>query len=201
MLLSQDEIPQWHTVSAAVCVWLLLAGFLVFPGTFTSLQETIDDRDDDNVSTQAGEAILGTVKNIPLLVIGAVACGISAVGMFALLIRHRMNFVWLLNRLLIPGMVNSLAGLISTLVGVYTQQRGTWSITAKVTAIIEGVYLVACAGLFGFFTYKLKSLKKRHRAFYEEGGSAKGKTSEERRIQHEQLAEEKAALEPGGSIV
>ncbi|KAK0386460.1 hypothetical protein NLU13_6296 [Sarocladium strictum] len=201
MLLSQDEIPKWHTIVAAICVWLLLAGFLVFPGTFTSLQETVDDSDNDNASTKAGEAILGTVKNIPLLVIGAVACGISAVGMLALLVRHRVNFVWLLNRLLIPGMANSLAGLISTLVGVYTQQRGSWSITAKVTAIIEGVYLVACAALFGFFTYKVTTLKKRHRTFYEDGGHWKGKTYEERKQEREQLEAERAALEPGASIV
>jgi hypothetical protein len=121
--------------------------------------------------------------------------------MLALLIRHRVNFVWLLNRLLIPGMANSLAGLISTLVGVYTQQRGAWSITAKVTAIIEGVYLIACAALFGFFTYKLTMLKKRHRTFYEEGGNMKAKTPEERRLEQQQREEEKAALEPGGSIV
>lgn len=201
MLLSQDEIPQWHTIAAAACVWLLLAGFLVFPGTFTSLQATIDDRDEETMSTKAGEAILGTVKNIPLLVIGAVACGIAAIGMLALLIRHRVNFVWLLNRLLIPGMVNSLAGLISTLVGVYTQQSGSWSVTARVTAIIEGAYLVACAVLFGFFTYKLMMVKKRHRTFYEEGGNTKRMTPEERKREKERIEEEKAALEPGGSIV
>lgn len=201
MLLSQDEIPKWHTVLAAVLVWLLLAGFLVFPGTFTSLQETIDDRNDDRIDIKAGEVFVNTVQNIPLLVVGAVACGIAAIGMVALLIRHRVNFVWLINRLLIPGIVNSIAGLISTLVGVYTQQRHLWSITARVTAIIEGAYLVACTVLFIFYTVKLQSVKKRHLKHYEEGANLKGKTSEERKREIEERKEEAAALEPGGSIV
>lgn len=198
MLLSQDRIPRFHTIMAAVFVWLLLAGFLVFPGTFTSLRETIEESDDDGKATEAAATVLNTVKNIPLLVIGAVACGISAIGMLWLLITHRRNFVWLLNRLLVPGMANSLAGFISTLIGVYTQQDGLWSITAKVTAIIECVYLVACAGLFGYYTFALSKVKKRHEGFYDENKLSTpddGKTPQERR------KEEAAALEPGGSIV
>jgi hypothetical protein len=33
-----------------------------------------------------------------------------------------------------PGLINSTIGLITTLVNVYTTQRGSWSVTSVVTA-------------------------------------------------------------------
>lgn len=34
--------------------------------------------------------------------------------------------MWLLNKIFLPGSLNSFAGLISTLINVYSQQGGTW---------------------------------------------------------------------------
>ncbi len=45
-----------------------------------------------------------------------------------------------------PVTFNSVAGLITTLVNVYTAQEGVWSVTARVTAIVTG----SCAGAAGF---------------------------------------------------
>lgn len=42
--------------------------------------------------------------------------------------------------------MNSVAGLITTLVNVYTAQEGVWSVTAKITAIVTG----SCVGVAGF---------------------------------------------------
>ncbi|KAH6604855.1 hypothetical protein Trco_006562 [Trichoderma cornu-damae] len=143
MLLQQDDIPVLHNILASVFVWLLLAGFLVFPGTFTSLQKSVASKGDDDgtLGDQAAKLFVNSIKNIPLLVIAAVMCGVSAVGMLVLTTKHAKNYVWIVNKLFLPGMTNSLAGLVSTLVGVYTQQHGTWSITAKITAIVEGASL------------------------------------------------------------
>lgn len=167
MLLHQDDIPLLHNILAAVFVWLLLAGFLVFPGTFTSLQKSVEGHDAKTLSDQAARLIVTSIKNIPLLVIAAIMCGISSFGMLYLASRHAKNYVWLVNKLFLPGMTNSLAGLVSTLIGVYSQQHGTWSITAKITAMVEGASLCICGSLFLLYQLAfLKQIKAKHGEHY-----------------------------------
>ncbi|KAH0498539.1 hypothetical protein TgHK011_005791 [Trichoderma gracile] len=170
MLLQQDDIPLLHNILASVFVWLLLAGFLVFPGTFTSLQASVDkqgDDDDHTFSKEAAKLIVKSIKNIPLLVIAIVMCAISAIGMLVLTMLHAKNYVWIVNKLFLPGMTNSLAGLVSTLIGVYSQQHGTWSITARTTAITEGASLAVCGGLFLFCRMLLlRKVKETHEEHY-----------------------------------
>lgn len=181
MLLKQDHIPRLHNILAAIFVWLLLAGFLVFPGTFTSIRESIDEREnDENIDDgETVSTILKSVKNVPLLVIAAVSCVIAAIGMVCLALRHMRNYVWLINRLLVPGMANSLAGLISTLIAVYTQKNGNWSVTAQITAIVEGSYLFVCAVLFGLIErYLLQKVKKKHGTHYDHWFGTGGQTEE-----------------------
>lgn len=165
MLLKQDKIPMMHTLLAAFFVWLLLAGFIVFPGTFTTLQESM--KKDHKFDNGATEKLLKSVKNVPLLVFGAIACGVSGMGMLVLGLRHIRNYIWVLNKLILPGLANCLAGLISTLVGVYSQQHGTWSITAKVTAIVEGACLGMAILLFVVFErVLLKKVRESHEVHY-----------------------------------
>jgi len=76
MLLAQDTIPRFHTILAAFFTWVLLAGFLVFPGTFTSLQK-LEAKEGDEV----GGKVLAAVKNVKLIYIAAVCCGIGGGGM------------------------------------------------------------------------------------------------------------------------
>ena len=60
MLLALDSIPRLHNMLAGFFTWVLLAGFVLFPGTFTSLQ---------NANVQAGEVgekVLGAVAHVPL---------------------------------------------------------------------------------------------------------------------------------------
>lgn len=167
MLLDVDEIPILHSILACFFVWLLLAGFLVFPGTFTTIQKSIESKHPQQWTDQTTDKILKSVKNIPLLVIGAVACGLSVIGMAVLALRHLDNYVWMLNKLIMPGVANCLAGLISTLVGVYSQQHGVWSVTAKVTAIVEGACLGVAGALFLFFEYfLLKKVRDHHGRYY-----------------------------------
>lgn len=83
MLLSLDKIPRIHNILASFSGWLVLAGFVVFPGTFTSIKGLSDD------PGLAGEAshILDRVQNIPLPVVAAVCCGIGATGLLWLVLR------------------------------------------------------------------------------------------------------------------
>lgn len=107
-----------------------------------------------------------SVKNMPLLVLAAVACGTAILGIASLALRHVTNYVWLSNKLFMPAMANCLAGLISTLVGVYTQ-HGAWSIPAKVMAIVEGSGLGVSGVLFLVFDrLLLKRVKKSHKTHY-----------------------------------
>lgn len=96
MLLGLDTIPRIHNLLASFFTWILLAGFLVFPGTFTSLQKY----ESSNKSGPAIEhQILHTVANVPLLWVAGACVIIGAVGMVGLWFRWRRNYVWLINRI------------------------------------------------------------------------------------------------------
>lgn len=161
MLLGLDSIPRLHNILATVFTWMLLAGFVTSPGTFTNIQDSISSASNIKDS-EAATSILNRVKNVPLLVIAVICSGVGAAGMLWLWVRWRQNYVWLLNRLYLPGVMNSLAGLISTLTGVYAQNHGNWSITAKVTAIAEGASMVVCGLLFVLYNHLLDRVKRKH---------------------------------------
>lgn len=80
--------------------------------------------------------------------------------------------MWLLNRIFLPGCLNSLAGLISTLINVYSQQGGNWSITARVTAIVTGSIMCITGFLFGLYNFWiLERVKRRHGREWHEGNN------------------------------
>lgn len=60
MLLALDDIPSLHNILAGFFNWVLLAGFILFPGTFTSLQNL-------NVANgQIEQQLLHAVTHLPL---------------------------------------------------------------------------------------------------------------------------------------
>lgn len=121
MLLGLDAVSPFHNILASLFVWILLAGYIVFPATFNSLQESsYDDKADTKLKAQA----LVTARNLPLLYVAGVACGIGIVGCMWLWWKHRGNYVWVINRIFLPSLLNSVAGLVSTLVNVYSAQDG-----------------------------------------------------------------------------
>jgi hypothetical protein len=161
MLLGLDTIPRLHNILASFFTWILLAGFVIFPGTFTSLN-TLGDNSTIQ-SNHIASDILKSVKHIQLLIIAGICSGIGALGMVWLWWRWRQNFVWLLNRIFLPGCLNSFAGLISTIVNVYSQQGGSWSVTAWVTAVVTGASMVVTGILFALYNFWiLEKVKKRH---------------------------------------
>jgi hypothetical protein len=60
MLLALDDIPQLHNIFAGFFNWILLAGFILFPGTFTSLKNLGGN------SGQAAQLLVHAVTSIPL---------------------------------------------------------------------------------------------------------------------------------------
>src|SRR5438034_5012164 len=68
MLLSLDNIPRSHNILVACSTWIFLAGFVIFPGTFTGLQASESFKKDEEDSQNAVKhAIMHTVRNVPLL--------------------------------------------------------------------------------------------------------------------------------------
>ena len=59
MLLALDDIPTLHNLLAKFFNWILLAGFILFPGTFTSLQNL-------GGSGQIEEQLVHAITSIPL---------------------------------------------------------------------------------------------------------------------------------------
>jgi hypothetical protein len=95
MLLDLDAVPKWHNIAVAISAWMLLAGFVIFPGTFTSIQ-SINEQNTDIGGLE--KWVLSRVRNLPLLVVAGICCGIGAIGMISFWVRWRRNYVWVCNR-------------------------------------------------------------------------------------------------------
>ncbi|KAI9756109.1 MAG: hypothetical protein M4579_003996 [Chaenotheca gracillima] len=164
MLLHMDQIPRFHNILASFFTWILLAGYVIFPGTFTTLQKSDAVHDADKSGNKVEHVFAVTIRNAPLLWVAAICCLLGGAGMLGLWFKWRENFVWLINRVFMPGFLNSLAGLISTLINVYTAQNGFFSVTAKVTVIVTGACTLFTGCLFLLYNNcVLKRLKKGHR--------------------------------------
>ncbi|KAH7890430.1 hypothetical protein F5I97DRAFT_1835366 [Phlebopus sp. FC_14] len=155
MLLALDDIPPLFNLLASFFTWILLAGFILFPGTFASWK--------NSPTTDTEQQIIGIVNNIPLYVIAWVCTAIGASGMIWLWWRWQNNYIWITNRVFIPGLMNSVAGVISTLTSVYGAQGGVFSYTAKSTIIVTGAISVICGLLFLVYQFwLLRNIKKEH---------------------------------------
>jgi hypothetical protein len=100
MLLHLDQIPRLHNILASIFTWILLAGFLVIPGTFTSFKNSNAFKDaDGNGSNEVANAIVHGIKNVGLLWVSGAFCVIGALGCLWLWFMWRKNYVWLLNRI------------------------------------------------------------------------------------------------------
>ena len=59
--------------------------------------------------------------------------------------------------------MNSVAGIITTLVNIYTAQHGVWSIAARISAIVIGSVMISSALLFAVYNFwALRRVRKIH---------------------------------------
>lgn len=155
MLLAKDKIHMIYNALAGFFTWILLAGFILFPGTFTSLQSA-------NLGS-TGKEVLDAIKHVPLYIIGWACCGIGGLGMLWLWWRWRNNYIWLVDRIFLPGFLNSLAGVISTLTNTLGVQHRTFSASARITLIITSSVTVACGMLVVAYSFwMLRRVKIKH---------------------------------------
>ncbi|KAJ6598459.1 hypothetical protein DFH09DRAFT_1258483 [Mycena vulgaris] len=158
MLLALDGIPRLHNILAAFFTWILLAGFVLLPGTFTSLQTA-----GSSAQNEREKAVLRAVQHLSLFVVAFVCSGIGALGMLWLWWRWNRNYIWLNNRIFLPGTLNSFAGIVSTLVNVYGVQHGVFVTSSKVTIIVTVAAAALCGGLTLLYSMvMLKNVKKAH---------------------------------------
>nr|GAT58924.1 predicted protein [Mycena chlorophos] len=118
-----------------------------------------------NIASQTGDGarVLEAIQHLPLFVIAFTCAGIGALGMLWLWWRWNQNYLWLNHRIFSPGMLNSLAGIVSTLVNVYGVQHGEFSKTAKVTIIVTCASAIVCGSLTLFYTlFLLKRVRRAH---------------------------------------
>ncbi|KAL4862015.1 hypothetical protein BDV12DRAFT_179391 [Aspergillus spectabilis] len=147
MLLDMEKIPMIDNILAVFFSKILLAGYLVFPSTFTSLQSSESFRDAATKSDIAQTAY-SAIQNTPLLGVAGFLCAIGLFGSGWLCYRWRTNFVWLSRKIFMPILITSITGLLNTLISIYTAHSGTWSITAKVTTVVTGSFTLLSGGLF-----------------------------------------------------
>ncbi|KAH7915554.1 hypothetical protein BJ138DRAFT_1141585 [Hygrophoropsis aurantiaca] len=155
MLLALDDIPTYFNMLASFFTWILLAGFILFPGTFANLQQQ------QLADTEA--QILNVVTEVPLYIIAWICTGIGAAGMVWLWWRWMNNYVWVVNRIFVPGLLNSLAGVISTLANIYGSHSGTFTTTSKSTIIVTGAVTVITGVLTLVYQFwLLRNIKLEH---------------------------------------
>lgn len=100
MLLHLDKIPRLHNILASAFTWILLAGFLVVPGTFTTFKTSQVFKDANNTDKGGvADDIIHSIANIGLLWVSGFLALVGALGCFFLWFRWRQNYVWLINRI------------------------------------------------------------------------------------------------------
>ena len=90
MLVKVDETPFIRNLFASFFIWLLLAGYIVFPGAFTLLNKANALDELGNV----GKTVL-TEAQRGILAVAGICCGCAAIGIGWLWWKCRDNYVWL----------------------------------------------------------------------------------------------------------
>lgn len=94
MILDAANISLRYNVLAAVFSWFTLSGFVIFPGTYSSLGHSSLLHE-----TQAGQIVEAVVENLPLVWVASLCCAVGLSGTIWLGYIFRLNFAWLSDRI------------------------------------------------------------------------------------------------------
>ena len=100
MLREEEQMDMIFNITVSAANWALLAGYLVVPGTFTSLQSS-NQVEKVLEANKAGRTVLHTIQNPPLLAIACLLL-VSGIAAFVWLLRFpklRGNYLWLINKM------------------------------------------------------------------------------------------------------
>lgn len=150
------DVSIWNNLFAISFNWILLAGFLVLPGSFETLEKL-------PINITAFKDIMADVKHLPLLAVGFSCCIIGAIGMCFLWWRQRANYPWLVSNIFVPVWLSGMAGLVSTFVGIYAHNNGAYTTLSIATVAVTGASVVICGFLAAFYSFwLLRRLKHEH---------------------------------------
>lgn len=167
MLLNLHKIPRAHNIFANLFAWLVLVAFVIAPCNFTGFPADrslmVNDSDELSSIPLTTTATLNKIPSIPLLAVCCACFVLGILGMLWLAVYWRRNYIWLMNRIYLPLILNSLAGFIATMVIVHVQHGWHWSVAALVTVSVEGASLAVSLSLFALYQYwLLAKLKREH---------------------------------------
>ena len=104
MLLHMSQIiearPYWN-ICAAGCTWIMLAGFIVLPGTYTNFKNSDAVKAAEEGPDNFGNRFLVGIANIGLLIVAAILTGVGVLGVFGLWLKWRQNYIWMINKLIL----------------------------------------------------------------------------------------------------
>jgi hypothetical protein len=91
MSIEANQAGKLYTAGACLFLWLILAGYLVLPNTFTSLKALSVLSE-----SKGGQILQGTVQNVPLLYVAFAFCFIGLFGISCLWYEWKENYIWLI---------------------------------------------------------------------------------------------------------
>jgi hypothetical protein len=97
------------------------------------------------------------------MVIAFGCSGLGGCGMLLFWWRWAHNYVWVLNSIFVPGMLNGLSGVVSTFASIYGAQGGVYGASSIATLAATGACTIICGFLTAIYSfYKLDRVKRRH---------------------------------------
>lgn len=164
MAMSTQRIPRAHNILSNLFAWMMLLAFIIAPANFCRPPPKAEA---GTVTAWGPGNHTGPYRSMPSVGLLAASCtmfGLGGLGMLWLALCWRRNFIWLMNRIYLPLMLNSLAGLIASLVIIDIQDEMWFSTAAYVSLAIESATLMMSGGLFFYTNYLLLGKLKREHA-------------------------------------
>jgi hypothetical protein len=94
LIVQSYRVPAKFNLLAISFLWILLAGFVVFPATFPSLL-----RSSAVSSSTSGRLVQRTIQSIPLLVLAIMCFVLGMAGIAWLWCTRQREYLWLMDRL------------------------------------------------------------------------------------------------------
>ena len=94
LIVQSYRVPATFNLLAVFFLWVLLAGFVVFPATFPPLL-----RSSAVSSSSSGRLVQRAIQSVPLLVLGMVCFVLGTAGVAWLWRTRRREHLWLMDRL------------------------------------------------------------------------------------------------------